>query len=381
MLEFSPGQETTSLLLSPEGQLISLMQIEEAEQRALDEAPWCFVKTQFGSVEGHTAIVELLTMLKRIYFQNLEVSDESGYWEHRDSVRLKDQMTFLGSAIRNLGQAIEQYGLSPEAAEDPEILATRIERVAALVHRKMQRPPDVVDPKATKPLAENAPGDGATFEEANPSFEETVAQQEKEYRRNQLRSERMSRSIDEALAKGATHEDAFRVAMEAEGLSVPTSTDESESPVSWEGDDESWRGEEAESDWNPRDETAPEATPDVVRDAEALLLEVMQRASESHPASSFFSIAQQGLMDVVGGLVQATSFPDEHDDIHRSLNVVQLKRSLKGAAFARGAVFGLRSAELIDSPTSRRWHTQLERIVEQIQELLADAWSGAGDAG
>jgi hypothetical protein len=36
------------LLISPEGWLINLTEIEEAEKGQLTEPSWCFVKTQFG---------------------------------------------------------------------------------------------------------------------------------------------------------------------------------------------------------------------------------------------------------------------------------------------------------------------------------------------
>ena len=64
ILGIAPGQESTSLLLSPEGWLIGLTDIEDAEEGRLKEPPWCFVKTQFGPVEGHVALVEMLTALK-----------------------------------------------------------------------------------------------------------------------------------------------------------------------------------------------------------------------------------------------------------------------------------------------------------------------------
>ena len=50
--EISVGQETISLLVSPEGHLINLIEIEAAEKQAVDQPPWCFVTTQFGSVQG-----------------------------------------------------------------------------------------------------------------------------------------------------------------------------------------------------------------------------------------------------------------------------------------------------------------------------------------
>jgi hypothetical protein len=75
MVDLAPGQETTSLLISPEGWLIGLFQIEDAEKQALGEQPWCWVKTQFGSIEGHVALVELLRALKSEFMPDLEVMD------------------------------------------------------------------------------------------------------------------------------------------------------------------------------------------------------------------------------------------------------------------------------------------------------------------
>ena len=45
ILEMAAGQESMSLLLSPEGQLINLFEIEDAEKKPLNELPCCFVKT------------------------------------------------------------------------------------------------------------------------------------------------------------------------------------------------------------------------------------------------------------------------------------------------------------------------------------------------
>jgi len=384
MLEMSPGQETTSLLLSPEGQLIGLMQIEEAEKTVLKAAPWCFVKTQFGSIDGHAAIVELLSMMKQTWFSDLEVSDESGYWDHRDPVKLADLLAMLRAAIDEMGDAVTHYGLSPEAAEDPEILISRIERIAALVAQKFRRPSEQ-DASSTAGDAQEATSDedSAFADESDLSFEESVARAEQEHHRGQLRSERIMRRVHEELAKGATHEEALRIALETEGLAISSAMDETDDTAvtePWESDPDSWQGESAEFPLDFEDESERPADPEIVNKAKSLLLEVMQQTPESHTASSFFSIVQQGLMDVLGGLVQATSDPHRSDDLHRRLSIVQLKRAIKGGGFARGAIFGLRSGDQIDKATSHRWHDQLGHIMDQIQQLLADVWSLPGDS-
>ncbi len=83
-VNLEPGQDTLSLLVSPEGHLTPLFQIEEAERTPFDEPPYCFVKTQFGSLQGHIAIVHLLDALRQRFCSNLQVSDEGEYYENRD---------------------------------------------------------------------------------------------------------------------------------------------------------------------------------------------------------------------------------------------------------------------------------------------------------
>ena len=140
ILDLCPGQETTSLLISPEGWLIDLTEIEDAENGKLAEMPWCFVKTQFGTLEGHVALVEMFAALKAEFFPDLEVSDEGGYWETRDVNGLAEKKAFLQAAIERFGRGIQQHGLTSEAAEDPEILAARLVRVAQLVQKTLKRP-------------------------------------------------------------------------------------------------------------------------------------------------------------------------------------------------------------------------------------------------
>jgi len=137
LIEMTPGQDTFSLLVSPEGHLLPVFQIEEAEQAAFPEPPYCFVKTQFGSLTGHVAIVHLLSAIKQEYFNDLEVHDEGEYYETRDFLTLKRKQQFLDGAIRSMASELRNHGLSDEAMEDPDIVATRVERIALLVRKKV----------------------------------------------------------------------------------------------------------------------------------------------------------------------------------------------------------------------------------------------------
>src|SRR5215468_8777253 len=139
ILNLAPGQESTSLLLSPEGWLIGLLDIADAELGRLTEPPWCFVKTQFGPLEGHVALVEMLAALKREFLPDLEVSDEGGYYPTRDLAELRRRLSLVQGAIDGLAEGLRRHGLSREAAEDSAILLRHIERVAAKVQRTMRR--------------------------------------------------------------------------------------------------------------------------------------------------------------------------------------------------------------------------------------------------
>jgi hypothetical protein len=119
--------------------LINLTEIQDAEEGQLADPPWCFVKTQFGSVEGHVALVELLAALKREYFPDLEVRDKGEYWETRDLEKLRAKVGRVQAAIEGLAEGLRRHGLTAEAAEDPEILTARIERVAQMVHQTLAR--------------------------------------------------------------------------------------------------------------------------------------------------------------------------------------------------------------------------------------------------
>src|SRR5919201_5689402 len=99
LLNLAPGQEPVSLLLSPEGWLINLTDIEDAERGRLTEPPWCFTKTQFGPIEGHVALVEMLAALRHEFLPDLEVSDEGGYWETRDLAELARRRSLLQEAM------------------------------------------------------------------------------------------------------------------------------------------------------------------------------------------------------------------------------------------------------------------------------------------
>ena len=205
-------------------------------------------------------------------------------------------------------------------------------------------------------------------------------------RQNDLRSERMVRRIEEATASGMSVEDAFELAMQEEGLSIPRrdASDPSDSvdgePVDGEPkfDDsnleEPWLESLPRHPFDEGSERSELANHPVVDQAQSFLMTAMDLANEESNPSSFISVLTRASMDMVGGLVQATS--DSLDDnLHRALAITQLKRALSGHAFARGAIFGLRSEEVITQEQSTQLHNDLESLLINIHELAETAWS------
>ncbi len=366
IVEMEPGQDTFSLLVSPEGHLTSLFQIEDAQKKPFDEPPYCFVKTQFGSTQGHIAIVHLLDALRQKYFSNLYVSDEGEYYENRDIGQLTQKMQFLRSAISSLAEGMREHGLSSEAAEDPCIVATRVERIAALVHQKL-----LADQPPSNSLPQRDSEDDEWYE---PSLEEDVAIMDQLRRKNDLRSERMTRRIAEATAAGMSTEEAFELAMQDEGLPVPSR----EATEQYESDD-SFESAELEEQWlvslssTPFDDASQDKHP-ALEQAESFLDHVMDLTTNDSIRSSFVSVLARGSVNMVGGLAQATY--DEFDNnFHRALAITQIKRALSGHAYARGAVFGLRSENSITQEQSKELHNRLESLQATIQQLAEQAWS------
>jgi len=373
ILNLAPGLESTSLLISPEGWLIGLVDIVDAERGRLSKPPWCFTKTQFGPLEGHVALVEMFAALQREFLPDLELSDEGGYYPTRDLAELTRRHSQVQKAIEGLAEGLQRHGLSREAAEDPDILLRRIERIAAQVHRTLQRPAE--HPPVTFPEDET-PG-GVTDPEATEALWDEL------YKHNRRQQERVQRALEERRSRGEDEDRAFEKALDDLGLEAPD--EESEAT------DEPWREEQepfADSlDEEPNDagsgeeKDAPFATAEeerhpLLRSAMNVLKHLHTVSRDADPAlASSLSTLFQGAGDAMGGLAQALSGGAEEDDPDEyGLRVTQLKRALRGAAFARGALFPIRSAvtpELFDE--LRRTLRQLEQdIFQELSRLRSE---------
>jgi hypothetical protein len=379
LLDLAPGQESTSLLLSPEGWLIGLSDIEDAEEGRLDEPPWCFVKTQFGPVEGHVALVEMLAALRREFLPDLEVSDEGGYWETRDLAELVRRRSLTRAAIDGLAEGLRRYGLSREAAEDPSILLRHIERVAEQVHRILRRPAE----HPPLELEDDDSGSGADPVATEKLWDEIA-------KRNRRQQERLQRAIDERRGRGLDEETALRDALEDV---VPDLPDDGA-----ERSDEPWCDDEPppftgsladeaagqDAGFPGADDTSFEAVEEechpLLRRATDLLVRLDSVFRDVGPRSApALGPLYRGAGDATGGLAQVLSSRD-HDPDDYGLRVVHLKRALRGAAFARGALFPLRStisAEQFDElfGTLQQMETDIVSELGKVRsEHAGDGW-------
>lgn len=380
-LDLCPGQETTSLLISPEGWLIGLTDIEDAENGKLEEMPWCFVKTQFGTLEGHVALVEMFTALKAEFFPGLEVLDEGDYWETRDVNELARKLAFLQAAIEQLAEGLQRHGLTSEAAEDPEILMARITRVAQLVQKTLKRPSE-------HPPVHWEDDDSGLDDEGRVTPAEE-ARWDALFKQNRRMQERVQRAIERHLSQGETVHEAHEAAMREE-TAAGLPADESDA----DEDREDWRdslSEENVGDASAEDEfvedgeswkdgsfgdesstgggfDAAERHPLLQRASDLLmrLHDVLPRETKS---GGSVGVLMNGACDICGGLAQALCFEDD-DEFAAGLCVVQFKRALRGAAFAAGALFPLRADGVIDEGIFNELHATLKGLQSDIYDEL-----------
>ena len=389
LLDIAPGQETVSLLLSHEGQLINSFEIEAAEKGPLPQPSTCFVKTQFGGVEAHVALVHLLSALKENYFRDLNVEDESGYFENRDVKALQQKIEETNKMLEKIAEGVNRYGLSPEAAEDPDIVAARIERIVKLVQDKfLGDENDVSRPIGTTPDSQTA---GPLTLEDEVAFFESLA------RDGLKKKEFLHRSIKEGLAEGKTIEDVLNEVIHAAN---PNSKQVGDAELQSVEQEFPWSVSEVNEDFLEttkfdhafdeafEDLAEPEASPSR-KLAEKMLLRLMKIStamSETNKDSEelgWIEMATKHLCEIngalsfAGGMMPSESFSSESDgdvQTRNAITIVQLKRALKAHSFARGALFALHGKETIDKETIEGFHASLEAILEDIHQQIAAAW-------
>jgi hypothetical protein len=184
----------------------------------------------------------------------------------------------------------------------------------------------------------------------------------------------LQRAIEELRSRGLDHQTAFR---EATREIAPELHEDEAQPS-----DEPWRDDDDASFESPEDEIAGQGTgfDDSGDDEPAERHLLLQRATdffvgvdalfpeEDPQSAALMRPLYEGAGEAVGGLAQALSSRDQ-DALDRGLRVVQLKRALRGAAFARGAFFPLRST---------LGKERFEELFSKLEQLAKDIVSEIG---
>ncbi len=127
VLNVEPGVEPLSFLFDRTGVLTDMLQqISWIEANGGNER-FSACKMQFGTIDSHIRIVEILDLVKKKYITDLAVNDEGAYWETRDRRILAEKRILLGHYLRHTEKVINSIELSDNDAQDPEALARRIE--------------------------------------------------------------------------------------------------------------------------------------------------------------------------------------------------------------------------------------------------------------
>jgi len=114
-----PNNESLELLFNAEGRLSSFMlEILKHDGTLSKDHNWIFVKTQYGTIDAHIAIVKLLSYLKQNYIPDLEVKDEGEYWETGDKENLKGKRAFLFGKIAQFEKALSSIEIEGEPSTE-----------------------------------------------------------------------------------------------------------------------------------------------------------------------------------------------------------------------------------------------------------------------
>ena len=118
--------EALSFYVDANGHLRSIMDmIWQSEGQS--DIGWCFTKTQFVGPDVHIWIIGLLKYLQKLYFSNLQVSDEGEFWETGNRATLEAKMSLINEKINELQTNLATGSFGDLTGLTAEQIATRIE--------------------------------------------------------------------------------------------------------------------------------------------------------------------------------------------------------------------------------------------------------------
>ena len=138
-----PESEPLVLYFDDRGYLRSPMTMLMILEGSLEpERAWVSMKTQFSSPDTHVWVIGLLKYLKKHYIPDLEVSDESDYWDTGDRRKLEESMALLDGKLNQLTAAISAGRLGDLTKLSANEIVSRIEQLMTKEEHRLppQRP-------------------------------------------------------------------------------------------------------------------------------------------------------------------------------------------------------------------------------------------------
>lgn len=127
VLNVESGVEPLSILFDRSGVLTDMLQQLSWLQTRGESERFSLCKTQFGSIDSHIQVIEILDLVKKKYLSDLAVTDEGDYWESRDRRIMAEKRVALGRYLRLTEKVIGSIERSEDDAQDPDAVARRIE--------------------------------------------------------------------------------------------------------------------------------------------------------------------------------------------------------------------------------------------------------------
>jgi hypothetical protein len=127
VLNVESGVEPLSIFFDRSGVLTDMLQQIAWLQSKGRDRRFSMCKTQFGSIDSHIQIIEILDLVKKKYMPDLVVNEEGAYWESRDRRILAEKRIAFDQYLRHTEKVINSIELSGDDVHDPDAVARRIE--------------------------------------------------------------------------------------------------------------------------------------------------------------------------------------------------------------------------------------------------------------
>lgn len=122
--------EPFSFIFNEEGYLWNRRnRVAESMKKRRYEDEWVHTNTEYSSIEIHISIIKLLKFIKQRYIPELEVRDESGYWETDNIYQLKSAFKNPSASLESGLEMVTLISKNEITNKSPDQIADYIEEI------------------------------------------------------------------------------------------------------------------------------------------------------------------------------------------------------------------------------------------------------------